>query len=193
MHNTSKRYGFIINQEKCLGCYTCVIACKMEHQIDKGSYMSLETEGGNYRDTPGGTYPRFTMHFRPQACMHCEKPPCLEVCPTGGIVKREDGIVLITEESCTGCGLCVEACPYQAIKLAPEEQVAKKCDMCVERVDKGQIPFCALCCEGEAILFGNIKDSAEYASQFLTQNTVRVFKEECGTSPAVYYHKKAVK
>ncbi|MBI4594960.1 MAG: 4Fe-4S dicluster domain-containing protein [Candidatus Tectomicrobia bacterium] len=193
MQNTAKRYGFIINQEKCIGCYTCVIACKMEHQIDKGSYLSLETEGGGNMDTPAGTYPGLSMHFRPHACMHCEKPPCLEVCPSGAIIKREDGIVLIEEDSCNGCSLCVEACPYQAIKLGPEGQIAKKCDMCVNRVDKGLEPFCALCCEGEAILFGNIKDKAGAAAEFLARNTVRVLKEECGTAPAVYYHKKAVR
>lgn len=190
MQERKKHYGFIINQEKCLGCYTCVIACKMEHRLDKGSYIRLETEGGNAMDTPAGKYPELSMYFCPQGCMHCEKPACQEVCPVAAIIKREDGIVLIKEELCDGCGLCLDACPYGAIQFAPEGKVVAKCDMCVSRVDQGLLPFCVICCEGEAMIFGDVQDASAPVAEFLARHKVRVLSQDAGTAPAVFYHRK---
>jgi ferredoxin-like protein FixX len=75
-----------------------------------------------------------TIHF-PRSCLHCAKPDCVTVCPTGASYKRaEDGIVLVDEELCIGCGLCAWACPYGARELDVVGGVMKKCTLCIDRI-----------------------------------------------------------
>jgi ferredoxin len=75
-----------------------------------------------------------TVHF-PKSCLHCEDPPCVPVCPTGASYKRkEDGIVLVDYDKCIGCKYCSWACPYGARELDEQQQVMKKCTLCVDRI-----------------------------------------------------------
>jgi Fe-S-cluster-containing dehydrogenase component len=75
-----------------------------------------------------------TVHF-PKSCLHCEEPPCVPVCPTGASYKRkEDGIVLVDYDKCIGCKYCSWACPYGARELDEQQQVMKKCTLCVDRI-----------------------------------------------------------
>ncbi|MFH0821500.1 MAG: 4Fe-4S dicluster domain-containing protein, partial [Pseudomonadota bacterium] len=109
------------------------------------------TEDGP-RSTPTG----FEYFHRPTVCRHCDDPPCAEVCPEGALSKREDGIVLLDAEACTGCGSCVEACPYDAIRFDDEKGKALKCNLCNHRIDKGLIPACAdNVCLAHCIHFGD--------------------------------------
>jgi Fe-S-cluster-containing dehydrogenase component len=78
----------------------------------------------------------------------------MPVCPAGAINQREDGIVLITEEACTGCRLCVGACPFEAMQFDEEKKVAGRCNLCVERIDSGLKPACVDACLGHCIQFG---------------------------------------
>jgi molybdopterin-containing oxidoreductase family iron-sulfur binding subunit len=173
----AKRYGLVIDLERCIGCHTCRIACKVENNINTGSGIRVETVGGPHRDTPLGKFP----------CMHCAKPPCVDACPLEAIYKREDGIVLVDEEKCNGCQACIPACPYDALIYNPERDIVQKCSLCAQRIDQGLEPFCVLCCETEAMFFGDLDDPASEVSQIILRKGAYILHPEKGTNPAIYY------
>lgn len=182
-----KRYGLVIDLERCIGCQTCTIACKLENGFEKGSGITVETVGGPHQDTPSGIYPNLSMHYIPRMCMHCEKPPCADVCPEGAISKRDDGIVLLDEDLCTGCQVCIPECPYDALVLDDGKDLVRKCSLCYHRVDQGLEPFCVMCCETEAIFFGDLNDSDSVVSQMISKRDAGILYPEKGTGPGIYY------
>lgn len=182
------RYGLVIDQERCIGCDCCTIACKMEHQLEKG-FIHVFTQGTNAKDCPIGDFPNLTLTFLPKTCNHCENPPCLEVCPAEAITKREDGIVIIDEKLCTGCQSCMEACPYDVIIFDQVKGIAEKCNLCAHRIDEGLEPFCLVCCEGQAIYFGDLSDEYSIVSKVIRERESFRLKEKLGTGPSVYYLK----
>jgi Fe-S-cluster-containing dehydrogenase component len=94
--------------------------------------------------------------FRVSLCRHCQNPVCVDVCAEAAITQRDDGIVVLDDQKCTGCRSCVEECPFDAIVMDPHAYVARKCDLCFQRVDNGLIPACAdNVCPGHCIYFGN--------------------------------------
>ena len=183
----SKRYGLVIDLDRCLGCQTCRIACKVENSLDKGSGIRVDTVGGAYQDTPKGKYPNLSMYFLPVPCMHCGDPPCLDACPEEAIYKRQDGIVLIDEEKCTGCQLCIPACPYDALVYDDNRDLVVKCTLCHHRIDEGLEPFCMVCCDIEAIFLGDLNDPGSKVSKLISKRSAYTLKPEAGTAPAVYY------
>ncbi len=108
------RWGMAIDLRKCNGCQTCTVACKIENFTPKGLLW------GQVYDYETGQYPTVQRRFLPALCMHCESPPCRDVCPTGATKKREDGIVYVDYQRCTGCQACALACPYEARFLYTE-------------------------------------------------------------------------
>ena len=107
----------------------------------------------------------------PLMCQHCEKPPCVDVCPTNASMKREDGIVLVDRHLCIGCRYCMMACPYDARSFAHESITDQKthmprgkgtvesCTLCVHKVDKGEVPACVARVESDAVIFGDLYDA----------------------------------
>jgi len=182
-----KRYGLVIDLERCIGCHTCTIACKLESGLERGSGIRVETIGGPHRDTPAGKYPQLSMHFLPVPCMHCDEPPCLDVCPLEAIFRRPDGIVLVDEEKCDGCQTCVTACPYGALIFDDEKEVVHKCTLCAHRLDGGMEPFCVICCETEAMYFGDLNDPDSRISKIMDERSAKPIKPEAGTKPVIYY------
>ena len=145
-----KRYALIIDEEACWGCKTCEVACKQEFNPPDGVRFIRVWEDG-----PKMVEGRLSFVFRVNVCRHCDEPPCAEVCPAEAIIKREDGIVILDERECTGCGLCVDACPFDSIAFDAEKNVARKCNLCYERVDKGLLPACVdNVCLAHCIFFG---------------------------------------
>ena len=131
-----KQYGLVFDLRRCIGCHTCAVACKMENSLEgQYSWMRVLTRNGASADIPIGKYPELSLSWQPITCMHCRKPSCLEACPEDAIHKRSDGIVLIDKEKCTGCQLCMPACPYGVIQFNPREEVAEACTLCSHRVD----------------------------------------------------------
>ena len=183
----AKRYGLVIDLERCTGCQTCTVACKMETSLEVGSGIRVETVGGPGRDTPEGTYPDLCMHYFPILCMHCDEPPCVASCPTEAIYKRQDGIMLLDEEKCNGCQVCLEACPYDVLVYCPAKDKVWKCTLCAHRLDQGLQPFCVLCCEMEAMVCGDLGDPSSQISKLKDQNKAFTFKPELETKPAIYY------
>ncbi|MBU2648989.1 4Fe-4S dicluster domain-containing protein, partial [bacterium] len=160
-----KRLGLVFDQERCIGCDTCTVACNKEHQPAAGNWIQVKTQKVQIKDTPEGVFPNLSMNFLPRTCMHCDNPPCLKSCPLGALVKREDGPVILNSDLCDGCMACMEECPYDAIIFSQETGIVEKCNLCVHRIDVGLEPFCVICCEGQAIYFGDFNDPESRVAQ----------------------------
>lgn len=103
---TGKKYVMVIDLSRCLGCRTCMQACKVENNTPQGimwMYVFRFEEG---------IYPNVTYSFMPRPCMHCDNAPCVKVCPVGARYKRDDGLVAMDRDRCIGCRYCQVACPY---------------------------------------------------------------------------------
>jgi tetrathionate reductase subunit B len=182
----NKQLGMVISQERCIGCEACSVACKIENNTSD-YWIKVETLGGTEKDTPGGDFPNLTMDFLPKLCNHCENPPCVDSCSEEAIQKREDGIVILDQELCTGCQSCLTACPYNIIVFDEENNLAGKCNLCSHRIDEGLEPFCVLCCEGQALHIGDFNDHESKVSEKLANNETFNLKPEEGTKPSIYY------
>ena len=150
------QWGMVINLNKCIGCYACMLACKQEHYLPPNMFWSrvLISELGKF--------PTVRKQIYPILCNHCREAACVSVCPTGASMKRDDGIVVIDSDKCVGCRYCVMACPYQqrafygddkkqyfpGQKITEWESLGRelyplqkgtvvKCTFCVERIDEG--------------------------------------------------------
>ena len=183
----TKQYGILVDLKRCIGCHTCTMACRMENNIQVGSWIGVETVGGPHADTAKGTYPNVSMYFVPKMCNHCRHPPCLPTCPTSAIHKREDGIVLVDKQKCNGCGLCAKACPYEIPRVNREAVVVEMCTLCSHRIDKELEPFCVTCCITRAFEFGDVSDPDSKISQSIRKKRAYVLFPERGTEPSVYY------
>lgn len=132
------QYGLYIDHGSCWGCKTCEVACKQETNAPFGTRLISVSEKF---DQPVPEKIHFT--FQVNVCRHCEEPACIAACTEKAISKRGDGIVVLQDGQCSGCQLCLEACPYRAIAFDEEKGVAQKCNLCHHRVDNGLVPACA--------------------------------------------------
>ncbi len=156
----SKQYGFYYDAGRCIQCRTCEVACKNTHDIEPGVKWRRVVE------TWDGKYPNVTRNFFSLACMHCDKPACAAVCPTGAISKRaEDGIVLVDRDKCNGCQDCFSACPYDVPQFG-DDGTMQKCDFCLEI---GREPACAASCPAEALNFGTLDELLAMATGKATE------------------------
>lgn len=164
---------FINDVSKCNGCYSCQIACKDEHcGNDWTPYAKPQPETGQFwgklNEYVRGQIPQVKMAYVFVPCQHCEDAPCIEACPTeGALYERADGLVIIDPKKCTGCQLCIDACPYGCIFYNAQLQLAQKCTGCAHLLDKGAVfaPRCVDICQMEALKFGEEADfSAEIAN-----------------------------
>jgi len=114
-----------------------------------------------FPDSPREIEGRLQLRYIVTHCMHCSQPLCKDVCPVDAITKREDGIVLISQELCTGCKDCIEACPLGVMQFDEKKGLAEKCDLCVDRVDRGLQPACVAACPSHCIYFGDISRITE--------------------------------
>ena len=133
------RYILEIDETKCWGCKTCEAACKEENKAPWGVKLIAVGEDGPVRGDDGKLRFKFTV----KRCLHCEHPACVEVCPAGALIRRADGLVILSPEKCEGCRLCLDACPHDAIDFDQAANVAMKCNLCHHRLEKGLYPACA--------------------------------------------------
>jgi carbon-monoxide dehydrogenase iron sulfur subunit len=135
--------AIVINPSKCSGCRSCEVVCSMVKEGEAGIFKSrIKTL----------RYPDDNFYL-PRVCFHCKRPYCISGCPTEAISKDgRSGVVNIDAEKCTGCGVCIESCPFGAIFMV--NSVAVKCDLC------GGNPMCVKYCEPAAITYGEPIESA---------------------------------
>jgi len=150
--------GFYFDQELCINCRACVVACKDWHDVPAGpaSYIRMVT-------IEKGKYPDVSVHSMFASCCHCLKPACVSSCPVGAITKREeDGVVTVDRETCLGtdnCDLCKQACPYDAPQFGVEENAKmQKCDFCLDRLAENKKPICVDACLMHALEAGLMEE-----------------------------------
>jgi len=147
------KYTMKVDLKRCVGCQACEVTCKQEFSLPVGPRWIRVDQHGPNRKGDG-----LEMTFVPVYCLHCDDPKCLAVCPEKAITQRADGIVLVDKAKCTGCKLCIEACPIQAPQFNPEEGVVGFCNYCAHRVDQGLQPACTLVCPARCMYFGDVAE-----------------------------------
>jgi len=175
------KYGFVIDNRKCIGCHACTVACKSEHDVAVGVNRTW------VKQVEKGSYPNTRRVFSVMRCNHCTDAPCVEICPTQALFIREDGIVDFDNDRCIGCKSCMQACPYDALYIDPDTHTAAKCNYCAHRIDVGLEPACVNVCPEHAIISGDMDDKESEISELLSRQQVTVRKPEKGTAPNVYY------
>jgi len=199
-----KRLGLVIDLDTCVGCHACATNCKEWNASGPSAPL---TDVNAYRSEQRGVWfnrvftyeaggcgeSARTVHF-PKNCLHCEKPDCVTVCPTGASYKRaEDGIVLIDHDRCIGCKLCAWACPYGARELDEVEGVMKKCTLCIDRIynetlaEAERVPACVSTCPVGARHFGDFNDPASKVSQLTRERDGFDLMPESGYQPTSKY------
>ena len=197
------KWGVAVDLKRCVGCQSCTIACKAKNGTPPGVFWTRVIEKEE------GTYPFAYTVFMPMRCNHCSDPPCVPVCPTGASYQRaQDNVVLVNQDACIGCHACVVACPYEARSIpedargyygeqtTPYEQAkfkrwqagtAQKCDLCVNRLDKGLQPACIDTCPTRAMVIGDLNDPQSEISKLVKHRANFRPRAELGTSPNVIY------
>ncbi|PYN79999.1 MAG: 4Fe-4S ferredoxin [Candidatus Rokuibacteriota bacterium] len=175
------RYGFVIDQRRCIGCHACTVACKEENRVPLGAFRTW------VKYIERGTFPNTRRFFSVLRCNHCDAAPCVTICPTVALYRRDDGIVDFDGERCIGCKSCMQACPYDALYIDPDTGTAAKCNYCAHRVEVGLEPACVIVCPEQAIIAGDLDDPASRIAAIVAREAVQVRKAEQGTRPKVFY------
>ncbi len=174
-----QRKGFFTDTTLCIGCKACEVACKEWNQLPDDGYNFTGMSYDNTAALGGYTWRHvaFVEQFdRPQGnrwlmesdvCKHCTHAGCLDVCPTGAIIRSEFGTVVIQDDICNGCGYCVVACPFGVISEKTHEGTMGKCTLCYDRLKAGEQPACAKACPTESIQFGAVEELRERAESRL--------------------------
>ncbi len=208
-----RRWAMVFDLRKCDGCQSqgtpplCTRGCIEGHFAPEPmEWIEVFEE-----EMPGGG-----TQFIPVPCQQCQSPPCVNVCPVGATWSTPEGVVLIDQDRCIGCRMCMAACPYDRrffvwgnppippealfVEYHPERQIplrrgtVSKCDFCVELARAGRLPNCAQGCPNYAIYYGDFEEDLASngeevveLSVFLSENQAYRLKEDLNTKPRVYY------
>lgn len=175
------KWAKVIDQTRCIGCHACTTACKSENLVP----LSVTRTYVKHVDV--GVFPQARRAHQVTRCNQCAHAPCVTACPTTAMFKRADGIVDFDKSICIGCKACIAACPYDAIFINPEDHSAEKCNFCAHRIDIGLEPACVVVCPTQAILIGDMNDTASYVSQIINREPVAVRRPEKETLPKLFY------
>jgi Fe-S-cluster-containing dehydrogenase component len=181
--------AMLIDINLCNGCHCCQVACKDEHVgNDWTPYAKPQPDIGQFwhkvTDHVQGTVPKVRIRYMHDICQQCGDAPCIQSCKSKAIYKRDDGIVIIDPEKCTGARQCLDACPYGTIYFNSDLNIAQKCTFCAHLLDDGwKEPRCVDSCPTDALRFGELTEMQKY----LDQGGFEIYKPEEGTKPRVYY------
>ncbi|MGD2028273.1 MAG: 4Fe-4S dicluster domain-containing protein [Anaerolineales bacterium] len=201
----------VIDQEKCVGCGDCTLACQASNDIHPDINWTRVFRADRVGEE--------TVYL-PVPCQHCENAPCVSACMVGASYYRDDGIVMMDYDLCIGCRYCITACPYQARSFnwdkfegdnpaVPEwgepdierrpRGVVEKCSFCYQKIDRGltlgltpgkdpeATPACVVACPTGARVFGDRNDPESEVNKLIEENHVYRLKEDLGTKPRVFY------
>jgi formate dehydrogenase iron-sulfur subunit len=171
--------GFFTDTTVCIGCKACEVACKQWNQLPDDGFTFTGMSFDNTVELGAATWRHVSFIERPvplpdqttstaggdfswlmmsDVCKHCQRPGCMEVCPTGAIVRTEFDTVYVQPDVCNGCGYCITACPFGVIDRREEDGRAWKCTLCYDRLKDGDEPACAKACPTDSIVFGDLDD-----------------------------------
>jgi Fe-S-cluster-containing dehydrogenase component len=208
---TGRRWGFVVDTTKCVGCGMCVQACKLENGVPFDSDVSRtwveryiqKTDGEVIIDSPNLARDGFITNnplgeqvpeediakafFVPKLCNHCDHPSCVKVCPVGATYKTTDGVVLVDREWCIGCGYCITNCPYGARFFHPTLNVVDKCTFCYHRITKGMNSACVEACTFGARKIGDLNDPGSEVHKIVNTERVAVLRPHTHNEPQVFY------
>jgi formate dehydrogenase iron-sulfur subunit len=171
--------GFYTDTTVCIGCKACEVACKEWNQLPATNGGVHQMSGDSYDNTGRldgihWRHVKFVEQFTEDrtegrwlmmsdVCKHCVQAGCLEVCPTGAIIRTEFDTVVIQSDACNGCRMCISACPFGVIDINPASNTAEKCTLCYDRLQVGLEPACSKACPTESIRFGTIRELKQLA------------------------------
>jgi tetrathionate reductase subunit B len=205
---TDHWWGMVIDIEKCIGCGSCVRACKTENNVplddahfrtwveryvvvmDDLEHPIVDSPNGGYDGFPdvGASKTNVKTFFVPKLCNHCTNSPCVQVCPVGATFDSPDGVVLVDAERCLGCRHCVQACPYGCRYIDPRTATVDKCTLCYHRITKGLKTACVEVCPTGSRMLGDLKDPKDPIHEFLRTHQVQVLKPQMATGSKTYYN-----
>jgi formate dehydrogenase iron-sulfur subunit len=171
--------GFYTDTTVCIGCKACEVACKEWNQLPATNGGKHEMSGDSYDNTrrldgEHWRHVKFVEQFSEDrkdprwlmmsdVCKHCVQAGCLEVCPTGAIIRTEFDTVVIQSDTCNGCRACIAAGPFGVIGINDVSNVAQKCTLCYDRLQAGMEPACSQACPTDSIRFGPIRELKKMA------------------------------
>jgi len=174
-------YGFFTDTSVCIGCKACEVACKEWNMLDGNEPAfgdgydntgSLDAQNwrhvqfiDNVPDKPMTVGQGKAWLMMSDVCKHCQHASCMEVCPTGALIRTEFDSVYIQPDVCNGCRNCISACPYGVIEQDEHTKVAQKCTLCYDRLQGGLEPACAKACPTQSIMFGPVIELREKAQK----------------------------
>jgi dimethyl sulfoxide reductase iron-sulfur subunit len=208
---SAERWVMVIDLAKCNGCKQCMQACKSGHALPDDNHHWIDVW---QEDGPEGSY------FRPRPCMQCENTPCVQVCPVAATYPNSNGIVLVDNNQCIGCRMCMVACPYDAryfwwdepppshiaaedyspeLTMPARRGTVGKCVFCADYLQQSRLPRCVQQCPQDVLWFGEkttdiVTNGSEVRrlSHLLEARGAYRYKEDKGTEPKVYYLPNAV-
>jgi formate dehydrogenase iron-sulfur subunit len=177
--------GFYTDTTVCIGCKACEVACKEWNQLPATNGGANTLSGDSYDNTRKldgihWRHVKFIEQFSPDrsdgrwlmmsdVCKHCVQAGCLEVCPTGAIIRTEFDTVVIQSDVCNGCRDCIAACPFGVIGMNAVSNTAQKCTLCYDRMKVGLEPACAKACPTDSINFSTIAELRKMADARVRQ------------------------
>jgi formate dehydrogenase iron-sulfur subunit len=178
--------GFMTDTTLCIGCKACEVACHQWNQLPASENGRRELSGASYDNTrrlsaldwrhvkfieeipedrhQEGFLKGSRWLMMSDVCKHCVQAGCLEVCPTGAIIRTEFDSVYIQQDVCNGCRACIAACPFGVVDVG-EDGKAHKCTLCYDRLQHGMEPACAQSCPTDSIRFGEVSELMQLAEE----------------------------
>jgi len=180
----NERYGMVVDTRTCVGCNACVIGCMTENDVPAG-----HTRDWVFSETTG-MFPNLQMTVRSERCNHCEDAPCVSVCPTGASHIGPGETVQVNPKRCSGCKVCIAACPYDARYIDPNSGAVDKCTFCMHRIENG-VPTtsCQDICPTGSIVFGDLNDPNSEISRLLASREHYTLSPDAGTRPKHFFLK----